>query len=119
MGKGIKAGTRRPLDRKVKTLAQKLEDERRLKEIVRPAKKDLVPEINEVIESNRKAAMVASAVVLHDGYGFGKKRTTEFLKRLGNTMDCLRDGDVSYGDLLEVLENEIGVHASDFDEHEV
>lgn len=116
MGKGIKAGTRRPLDRKIKTLAQKLEEERRLKEIVRLAKKDLEPEINGVIENNRKAAMVASAVVLHDGYGFGKKRITDFLKRLGNTMDCLRDGDVSYDDLLGVLENEIGVNASDFDD---
>jgi len=53
--------------------------------------------------------MCMALMVLHDQFGFGKKRCTDFIDRWNLKTDCLDDGLVDWADMIKAVRDEIGI----------
>ena len=66
-------------------------------------------EADRLIESSHKVNMLLALTVLHDKFGFGKKRIDRFLKEYNELLDSYSKGYISADDLNEVLLEEVGM----------
>lgn len=57
----------------------------------------------------RITMMAAFALQLHDKHGWGKKRLQELITEVGDTFDSVNKGYLSLDDIVETVENEIGL----------
>ena len=64
---------------------------------------------DKLIESSYKANMILALTVLHDKFGFGKKRINKFLDEYKELLDSYERGYISADDLNMVLNEEVGV----------
>lgn len=64
-----------------------------------------------------KTSMLIALTVLHDKYGFGRIRLTEFVKHFQSGMDSVTGGFVSIYDLNEQLDKETGVLVFDREQY--
>ena len=64
---------------------------------------------DKLIESSYKANMILALTVLHDKFGFGKKRIDRFLDEYKELLDSYERGYISADDLNMVLHEEVGV----------
>lgn len=64
---------------------------------------------NVMISSAYKANMLLSLTVLHDKFGFGRKRLEKFIDESWKLMDAYNAGYVSVSDIEETLAEETGI----------
>ncbi len=62
-----------------------------------------------LVKSTHKAAAILFLTVLHDKFGFGKKRCDEVMEHVHDLLDSYNKGYVSVQDLNEVLHEEVGI----------
>lgn len=53
--------------------------------------------------------MCMAIMVLHDQFGFGKKRCLDFINRWNFKTDCMSSGLVEWQDMVEAIKEEIGI----------
>ena len=53
-------------------------------------------------------------IVLHDKWGFGKKRLEKFLYEFAEQIDCLENQYVSFDDMIEAIKDETGLVITDY-----
>ena len=60
---------------------------------------------------NRTIVVMEAAmlVVLHDKYGFGRKRCQAIIKAFTEQFECITDGPVSIDDLKTIIKDELGI----------
>lgn len=62
------------------------------------------------VMARTKCITLASAIlVLHDKFGYGKKRLDKFCGEVADTFDSLNERYINYKDIKDVLLNEIGI----------
>ena len=64
---------------------------------------------DKLIESSHKVAMLLSLTILHDKFGFGKKRIDRFLHEYKELLDSYERGYITPDDLNGVLWEEVGM----------
>lgn len=52
--------------------------------------------------------LTMSVLVLHDEFGFGKKRIRQFFDRFTLKSSCLEGGFASWQDYMDIVKNELG-----------
>lgn len=52
-------------------------------------------------------------IVLHDKWGFGKKRLQDFMYEFAEQVECLKKGYVSLEDMINVIQEETGLDIKD------
>jgi len=53
-------------------------------------------------------------IVLHDKWGFGKKRLEKFLYEFAEQIDCLENKYVEFDDMIEAIKDETGLVITDY-----
>lgn len=53
-------------------------------------------------------------IVLHDKWGFGKKRLEKFLYEFAEQIDCLENKYVGFDDMIEAIKDETGLVITDY-----
>jgi len=71
--------------------------------------KELAEAIDPIKWCMYESFMCMTLMVLHDQFGFGKKRCTDFIKRWNLKTDCLSDGLVDWADMIKAVRDEIGI----------
>lgn len=69
----------------------------------------------EIIGRTSASCLAATAQVLHDKFGFGKKRLTDYILYVYDAFDSISKDYVSFEDIKECIYKEIGI---DFNEVE-
>ena len=87
---------------------KKYQRERLINDTLRKAETEII----NVVSSN---CLAACCLVLHDKFGFGKKRLTEYMAWVYDCFDSISRDYVSFDDLKECIYDEMGI---DFDEVE-
>nr|DAU66101.1 MAG TPA: hypothetical protein [Caudoviricetes sp.] len=52
--------------------------------------------------------------MLHDKWGFGKKRLEKFLYEFAEQIDCLENKYVEFDDMIEAIKDETGLVITDY-----
>ena len=86
MGRGAKAGKRKPAQKEMRRMSEEAKQVSRELE-VRFAQRMLPVSVIEAF----LLLMNISCIVLHDEYGFGKKRLSHWAERVLDTWDCIPD----------------------------
>ena len=73
-------------------------------------KKELKKFSDTIIDRSMKVILVFAVAVLHDEFGFGKKRCQQFIERFNIKTACLADDYLTWDDQVKVIEEEIGIH---------
>lgn len=63
----------------------------------------------------RCITLASCVLVLHDKFGFGKKRLEKFVGEVADTFDSLNEGYINFEDIKATIYDELGI---DFDEAE-
>ncbi|KXA10221.1 hypothetical protein, partial [Finegoldia magna] len=53
-------------------------------------------------------------IVLHDKWGFGKKRLEKFLYEFAEQIDCLENKYVGFDDMIAAIKEETGLNVDDY-----
>lgn len=64
---------------------------------------------DKLLYSAHKTNMLLTLTILHDKYGFGKKRANDFLEHFEKLLDSYNHGNVNANDLNQVLIDELGI----------
>ena len=63
----------------------------------------------EVTDDAVRSAFVIIFMVMHDKWGFGKKRLARLLKQTAELSEMIAEGDVSLAQLKRILKDEQGI----------
>lgn len=63
----------------------------------------------EAVDDTVRAIIAAPVMVLHDKFGFGKRRLNVFIAELTEVLDSYEKGLVSMDDLMDALKDEAGI----------
>lgn len=64
---------------------------------------------DKLIEASHKITILLSLTVLHDKFGFGRKRIDKFLHEYEELLDSYERGYIVAKDLDDVLQDEVGI----------
>jgi hypothetical protein len=53
-------------------------------------------------------------IVLHDKWGFGKKRLQDFIYEFAEQVECLKKEYVSFDDMIAAIKEETGLNVDDY-----
>ena len=53
-------------------------------------------------------------IVLHDKWGFGKKRLQDFMYEFAEQVECLKKEYVSFDDMIAAIKEETGLNVDDY-----
>lgn len=84
---------------------KEIEREKIKKEIAKNVEDRVIPRI-------QAACLAATAVVLHDKFGFGEKRLNKYIEEVFEVFESIYTGYVSFDDLKACIYDELGI---DFD----
>ena len=91
--------------------------DKEITKIKQDAVNEAIVSVNEKIKDIEENAVKQSFLmmltiplwILHDKYGFGKKRLSDFMEMVLLQYDWVQDGEISFNDLIDTLERETGV----------
>ena len=64
--------------------------------------------ISDISKKNVDAIMSLVVATLHDEFGFGEKRSSQFAKRLMLKAECLTEGYLTWDELIESVSEDVG-----------
>ncbi|MDU2383225.1 MAG: hypothetical protein E7D50_01005 [Finegoldia magna] len=67
-----------------------------------------------VTDKALKVIAYVPLIVLHDKWGFGKKRLEKFLYEFAEQIDCLENKYVEFDDMIEAIKDETGLVITDY-----
>lgn len=62
-----------------------------------------------IAELLQEKVLILACAVLHDEFGFGKKRVQQFMDRFDSKAECIQDGFVSFNDYVDTLNEELQI----------
>ena len=89
----------------MKTLAKihkEIERERLAKELIKVCDKEIIAKV-------QMSLTAATVLVLHDKFGFGKKRLAEYICWVGDYFDSVHRDFVSFDDIKKCIYDELGI----------
>lgn len=63
----------------------------------------------EAVNKTFALCLNVSALALHDEFGFGKKRTIDFLTKVLSQFECIGDNLLDFDGVKTILEKEVGI----------
>lgn len=65
--------------------------------------------VEETKMNTLQTMLAMCCMTLHDEFDFGKKRLERFIERFNLKVSCLADGDVTWQEYLDTLDDETGI----------
>ena len=79
-------------------------------------RKDVMSLVGELQENCYKTALLMMSFIVHDQFGFGKKRLSKIMDKFDEAAHDLEEGWISWDDIIEIMEDECGMKYSVPDE---
>lgn len=112
MGRGIKAGKKKKLDKKIREVVD-AHSEFEKRRLVEEIKDDVTREMTDLIMYQHNIDVLAMMFALRDEFGFGKERLIRTLKRASSHSDNMFVNKMNVDEMLDILETETGIKEDD------
>ena len=112
MGRGIKAGKKKKLDKKIREVVD-AHSEFEKRRLVEEIKDDVTREMTDLIMYQHNIDVLAMMFALRDEFGFGRERLIRTLKRASSHSDNMFVNKMNVDEMLDILETETGIKEDD------